>query len=767
MKEICELTSGLISPSRKLKLFRTLLRYFFGVVLLQMFYYPAFAQQRYKIQGRVLGASTGDPIPFANVYLNNASTGTTTNFQGYYLIETNKLTDSLIVSYIGYVSISIPVEISASQTINFQLEEDLVNLKEVVFYGGENPAYEVMRNVIKNKKQNDKRQLEAYEYESYTKIEIDIDNLSERFKKENNIMRQVAQVLDTIELIVGEDGKTILPIFISEAISQFYYKRSPRLRYENVIKTKLSGIGITDGTLTSQVVGTILQEYNFYQNWMNILSKEFASPLADGWKSIYEYELVDSLYLGDHYCYRLDIFPKRQQDLAFRGKIWIDKSTYALKQVDVLVDKSTNLNWIEQIKIQQELEPTSSGPWIPSKTRVLLNIDELSDEMAGLLAKFYSSAKDVVVNEPHEDSFYRYPVVMDEDINMYPEGYWEENRHDTLTATEILVFQMIDTLKNIRTVKRMTDLGKLVATGYHDVGKVDLGPYFAAFAANDVEGLRLGFGMRTNLDFSDKWILKGTTGYGFKDEEWKYTVGLEYIINRKPWAKIGIETRKDIDRLFLLTNDLDYSHLFYSYSRFGELRNPFRSFSNRLYFQTQIGTGLTQKVFMKMGYYEPLFDFEYYEDPYAVDLVLKSTMRTTEIGLETRFAKDELFIINDNNRISIGPSRWPSITFRYTLGLKDVLDGDFDYHKLELKFIKYQKMGVFGTSRIQLTGGYIIGQLPYPLLKNHVGNESPFYVSFAYNLMDFSEFSSDQYASFNYQHSFQGFILNRIPILKN
>ncbi len=748
------------------QIYRTLLRVCFGFMLIQLLPLAAAAQQQYKIQGRVMDASTGDPLPFVNIYLKNTSVGATTDFLGYYSFEASELSDSLIASYIGYIPSLKPLAVSAHQIINFQLKEDVVKLKEVIFYAGENPAYKIMRNVIKNKKKNDKRQLEAFEYESYTKTEIDIDNLTDRFKEENNIMRQVAQVLDSIEIVVGEDGKPVLPIFISEAISRFYYKRTPRLRHENVLKTKLSGIGITDGTLTSQVVGSTLQEYNFYQNWMNIVSKEFASPIADGWKSIYEYELVDSLYLGDHYCYRLDIFPKRPQDLAFRGTIWIDKATYALKRVDVSVDKSSNLNWIEKIKIQQELEPTSAGPWIPSKSRVLVNIGEISENMAGILAKFYTSTKDVVVNQPHEDSFYRIPVVMDENVRMYQQGYWEEHRHDTLTTTEINVFQMIDTLKNIRPVKRLTDIGKLVVSGYHDVGKFDLGPYQAVFAANDVEGFRLGFGMRTNLDFSDKWILRGTTGYGFKDEEWKYRLGVEYIINRKPWTKIGIETRKDIDRLFLLTNDLDYSSLFYTYSRFGELRDPFRSYTNRLFFQTQIGAGLTQKFFMKTGFYEPLFDFVYYEDPDAIDPVLKSTMRTTEVGLETRFAKDELFIINDNNRISLGPIRWPIITFRYTLGLKDVLDSDFDYHKFELKFVKFQKMGIFGTSRIQLAGGYVIGQLPYPLLKNHVGNESPFYISFAYSLMDFSEFTSDQYASFNYRHSFQGFILNRVPLLR-
>lgn len=713
-----------------------------------------------------MDGQTGDPVPFANVFLNNTTIGATTDFQGYYEFESDQLADSLVATYIGYSRVAVSLSTERIQVVNLQMQEEVMNLSEVVFYAGENPAYEILRNVVKNKKQNDKRALAAFEYESYTKTEIDIDNLSEKFKTENNIMRQVSQVLDSIEVIIGENGKPLLPIFISEAISRFYYKESPRLTHENIIKTKLSGIGITDGTLTSQVVGSSLQEYNFYVNWMGIVGKNFISPIADGWKGAYDYELVDSLYLGEHYCYRLEVFPRRPQDLAFTGTIWIDKASYALKQIDVQIGKSANLNWIEKIRIQQELLPTDAGPWLPSRSRVLIDIGELSDEMAGLLAKFYVSNKDFIVNKPHEDAFYRLPVVMDEEVRSYPDNYWDVHRHDTLSTTELHIFEMIDTLKTIPSVKRLTDLGKFVATGYYKAGKVDLGPYPVAFAYNNVEGLRLGFGMRTNIDFSDKWILKGSVGYGFRDEEWKYRGVVEYIVKRNPWTKVGIESRKEVDRLFLITNDLDYGSLFYSYSRFGDLRNPFRTYANRIYVKTQLSTGLNQEVFVKTGYYEPLFPFSYYENPGAVDSQLKSTIRTTEVGFETRFGKDELFIINDNNRVSLGTTRWPLITLRYSFGLKGVLDGGFDYHKVELSARKQQKLGKLGYARIRVTGGYISGQLPYPLLKNHIGNESPFYVPFSYNLMAFSEFTSDQYAAIRYRHFFDGHILNRIPLFR-
>ncbi|MGB3467450.1 MAG: DUF5686 family protein [Cyclobacteriaceae bacterium] len=721
--------------------------------------------QKINISGKVTEAATGTPIPFANVIIKGTTIGTTTDFDGFFAFSVEAGYDSLEVRYIGFVPKVKTLSNASTQTINFQMEEDVVNLGEVIIYAGENPAFEIIRNVVKNKNNNDKRRLEAYEYESYTKIEFDIDNLSEKFKN-RKVVRKITQVLDSIEQIAGEDGKPILPIFISEAISRYYYNRNPSLRYENVIKTKVTGVGITDGTMTSQVIGSTFQEYNFYQNWLSVVSKEFISPIADGWRIYYDYDLTDSLYVGDDFCYKLEFFPRRPQDLAFRGTMWITKEEYALKRIDATVDKDANLNFIEKIKIQQDLVKTDAGPWMPEKSRVVVDVSQLTNKTAGFLAKFYVSAKDFVVNKPYDNKFYENPVTMEEDVRDYGEDYWNTYRHDTLTSTEINVYKMIDSLKSVPLVKTATDLSKFAFTGFYKVGKVELGHYSTLYGNNNIEGVRLGAGAKTSIDFSKKLVLGGYFGYGFDDQELKYQAYADFIVSRKPWTVIHVERQEEIEQIWLLNENIGPSSLFYTFSRFGTLTQPFSIRKNILRFSRQLATGVQQTIEFKNENFDPLFDFQYFVSPTDAPEETASRFDISEISIETRYAKDEVFVINDNTRLSLGTTRYPAINLKYTYGFKGFLGSDFNYHKLGLKIQKSQKMGLVGISNFNINGGYVFSELPYPLLINHLGNETPVYVGFTYNLMDFFEFSSDRFAELKYRHQFEGFLLNRIPLFK-
>lgn len=720
------------------------------------------------IKGKVTDSNSGDPIPFVNVLFKGTSIGTTTDFEGNYSLSTANPKDSLLASYIGYRPKTKIISKGISQVVNFQLEEDIMKLQELIVISGENPAFEILRNVIKNKNSNDKRKLSAYEYDTYTKIELDVDNISEKFR-ERKLIQKITQVLDSVERIAGEDGKPILPVFITESISKLYYRDNPSLKYENILHSKINGLGVEDGTTVTQMVGSSFQEYNFYQNWLNILDKEFVSPIADGWRIYYDYDLVDSLVIGNDFCYRLDFFPRSPQDLAFTGSIWITKKDFALKQIDATVGKQANINFIEKIKLQQELEPTQAGAWLPVKNRVLIDISELTGNSAGMLAKFYTSNKNIVVNKPHPVSFYERTILLNEDAreNQMDEIVWDTLRHEPLTETERNVYKMIDTLSNIPIIKTYTNIVKIIVDGYIPLKKFELGPYPDFFSINNLEGLRIMPGIRSTYAFSKKWTFGAQLGYGFLDQRFKYSLFTRQLISKKNWTTWSIRARSDVGRLGFDDDAIGGNALLQASQRWGILRRGYYFDELKVDFQRELFKGFNQRIVLKHLTFNPEFNFGYFLNPdETATSAIGTSYSTSEVILESRYARDELFLIDDNQRLSMGSLRWPVFTFRYTRGLKGIAGSDFNYNKFRVSVQKNTRLGILGTGNLRVGGEYIVEPLPFTLLGLHLGNQTFVYTSVTYNLMNFGEFVSDRYATVQYSHHFEGLLLNQIPLLR-
>jgi hypothetical protein len=716
------------------------------------------------INGKVTDALSGDPIPFANIFYPGTSIGVTTDFEGNFLLKTNTPKDSIQASYVGYKAKTKIVKKGVKQTINFQLEEAVSNLKEVVITAGENPAFAVLRKVNENKDAHDKRRLLAYECEAYTKIEIAVDNMSDKFRN-RKIMKKITQVMDSIERIAGEDGKPILPMFISENVSKLYYRDNPQLKTETIMHSKINGLGVEDGYMSTQLIGASFQEYNFYQNWLHIVGKDFISPIADGGRLYYNYDLTDSVYIDNYYCYRIDFYPKSPQDLAFTGAMWITKGEAALKQIDASIGKQANLNFIERIKIQQALEPTDEGVWFPMKSRVLLDVSELSENTAGLLAKFYTSNKNIVTNKPHDPAFYVRAIVTDEDAyKNKEENYWDSLRHEPLSETEKSVNRMIDTLRNIPVVKTYTDIILIIIDGYYEIGKVEVGPYISVFAVNNIEGLRLQGGFQTTGKFSKDWVIGSQLGYGFKDDRIKYAANLKRILSKERWTTASIGVRSDIARIGVDDEALADNTVFLAAQRFGNFRRGFYFNESRFSIQREFFKGFTQRLAFRYNTFTPAYSFGYY-DPTVGDSV-GSSYQTSELILESRFARDEIFLQNETERLSLGTTKWPVITLKYTRGFKGISGTDFNYNKIKLSVNQHIRWGPIGAADLLVSGEYIFEALPYTLLANHLGNQTPIYSPITYNLMNFGEFVSDSYVSFQYRHNFEGLILNRIPLIR-
>lgn len=720
-----------------------------------------FAFGQVTIKGKVTNVDNGDPIPFANVVVRGTTLGTTTDFEGNYTLALRSFADSLQVSYLGYISQTKAIEKSPAVTINFQLVPSTFNLSEVVFSAGENPAFEILRKTVKAKNNFDKRNLKAYESDNYTKIELALNEVEGRFKEINQV-KKILGVLDSIKQLTNDEGKKILPIFFSESYSKFYYRTDPILKKEIILNSKLTGVGISDGTTVAQITGSVFQEYNFYRNWLTILEKEFVSPIADGWRTFYDYDLLDSVLVGGDSCYMLKVYPLREQDLAFSGLIWINKENYSLKQVDLAIAESANLNFVETIKIQQELVPTENGFQLPAKTRVLIKIGKLTDNSVGLLAKFYNSSSDFVINNPHPPNFYLKAVELSQDFDQGEEVFWQEVRPEPLTSEELVSRQMVDTLARLPVVRFYSEGIKFLSTGFLPVGNLDLGPWTGLANYNDIEGFRLGAGLRTNLKFSKSVVLTGYLAYGFGDQQFKYFASATKILDKNRWTTIQVNTQKEIDQVGLEIENLQLNSVFLAATRFGTLNNAYYSTHYRFIAQREVFRGFNLTGGMSWKHFDPTFPFSY-EDQNTGKL--KSDFDLANINLGFRYGRDEIFVINDNQRISLGPLKWPIFDFRFSQGL-DRLGGEIQYQRYQMSVYHKLNLGLLGVSRYELRTGMVRGVVPFPLLENHIGNETFFYTTAAFNQMNIAEFASDRFLSLKYGHSFEGFGFNQIPLIK-
>lgn len=741
--------------------------YLILTALIGLIFFEGLAQETI-IKGRVSDGSNGEGIPLANVYFKGSKVAVTTDFDGNYILKTNYLpSDSLSAGYIGFKELSKKVKPGTIQVINFSLQVEAMELMEVVVTNKEDPAYAMIRKAIANKGKNDCRKLNAYQYEMYRKVEIDLDNISNKLKNKW-YLRKVAKVLDSVMRVQGEDGKMLIPMYISETIGDYYFREDPKMTREVIRGTKMTGIGVSDNSILSQMINVSFYDYNFYQNRINILNRDFVSPISDGAETYYKYMLEDSVYIGDHYCYKIDVTPRRKEDLAFDGKIWLVDSVWAIKQINLSLGPEANLNFVDGMKIQQELYQTQTGPWLPIKSRLLIDVSQLSDSTAGMLLKFYISNKDVVENEPKPVEFYREKFTMTDTAQGHDNLFWVEHRHDSLTSTEKQVFVMIDSVKRVPIVRTYVEIIDLVVNGYYKVGKVDIGPLLYTYAYNDIEGHRFNVGLRSNNNLHQNWLLTGRIAYGTKDDTWKYQAGAEHIFRRKSWSLAGLEHYHDIDQVALNGDAKFENNLFDAFLKWGNIsrRRPYMNSYTRFYLQSDLFRGFTQRVTFKHSEFDPLYSFAYYSQPGNENSEIFYSYQTSEIIFESKYAKNATMIKNGNHRTTFGTSRLPVFTFRYTMGINGLLGSDFSYQRLYFNLTQLKNVGFFGRFKYSVSLGWIPDALPYPLLENHLGNQTYILNYNSFNMMNFFEFTSDKYASLHVEQHFDGLFLNRIPFLK-
>jgi hypothetical protein len=724
--------------------------------------------QSTRVSGRITDATTGEPLPFVNISFVDSRIGTTSDITGHYSIETYYATDSLRVSFVGFMPRSVAVRKDRAQVIDIAMQPSNVQLAEVVIRPpDENPAFAVLRRVIAHKPANNREKLAAYEYQAYNKIEFDLNNITEEFTQKK-LFKPFAFIFDNID---STGAKPYLPIFMTETLSEVYYRQKPKTQRELIKGTKVSGI---ENESVSQFMGDMYQNINIYDNFLVIFGRNFVSPIADGGKGFYDYYLTDSAFVGKYWCYKLEFKPKRPQELAFAGEMWINDTTYAVRRIEAGIPAGANLNFVQGFWVRQEYDQVQNEVWMLTRDELVADLNVIRDTgkpntnaVQGFYGRRTASYRDFVVNRPREEAFYTgaEEVLMALDPASEQEAYWEQNRHMALSEKEARIYHMVDTMKTIPRFRTYIDIVQTVVTGYYPMGDIELGPYFTTYSFNAVEGNRFRMGARTSSQWSKRVELEGYTAYGTKDEEFKFGFGGKFMVSRSPRIIAGAYFKRDIEQLgqsvgaFREDNILsslfrrlpnDKLTLVDDYYTFLE-REWFMGFSNTIAFR--------HRTMFPRG----SLSYVTYTDAQEPEVI--NSITTTEVMLNTYFAYKEKYVSGDFSRVSLG-TPYPVLQVHLVHGFKGVLDGDYDYTKMIVRVQQRIQLGALGFLRYTVTGGKVWGTLPYPLLLINAGNETFYYDDIAFNTMNFFEFINDRSATLFLEHHFDGLFFNRVPLFR-
>jgi len=347
------------------------------------------------------------------------------------------------------------------------------------------------------------------------------------------------------------------------------------------------------------------------------------------------------------------------------------------------------------------------------------------------------------------------------DALSFNEQYWDTIRPVGLQEREAAIYDMVDSLKNVPVVKTVFEYIEMFLFGYKETGSFEIGPYFYMYSFNDIEGNRFRFGGRTIDRFHEKLRLNGYLAYGLKDEAFKYSGGFEYFFKKDKRFSIEAQYKHDYELFGRSDNAFAEDNILMAVMS----KNPLKKLNmvNRFSFQTdkEWTVGLSNSLRLsttkiKSGPFVPFIGRE--GNPV-------SNIQNTEITLNTRIAPKERTVLGRFEKTSMG-SPLPIINFKTSAGIKGFLSGDYSYLRLQADIYDKLPVNPVGYSTYLIQAGRIWGDVPFPLMKIHEGNETYASDKFAFNLMNYQEYVSDRYAAIMLEHHFQGFFFNRIPLLR-
>jgi len=720
------------------------LKYLSLIFLLTILFLHSFAQN-YTISGKVINAKTGEPLAFVNIIANNSTKGSSTDIDGKYTLKYTKAIISIKLSYVGFETKVVTIENNKSNLV-IRLQEKQLQLTEVKIIAGENPAHRIMRNVLANRDLNNPEKQHSFSYTSYNKLIFT--------SKTDTIAIKSKTIKDSTAIKMKSffDKQHLL---MMESVTKRKFLQ-PDKNYEEVLASRVSGFK----NPIFAFIGSQLQSFSFYNERFNIFEKYYINPISNGCTSKYYFQIEDTLYnTQTDSTFIISYRPKVNTNFeGLKGLLYINTFHWAIENAtaEPAIEQEKGIN----IKIQQKYVLMEGNQWFPVQlnTDLSFTIDNLPYPLTAN-ARTYLKEISLSPDIPKK-TFRNIELDIKDSASFQPEIYWNLHRIDSLTQKELKTYYVIDSLGEKYNFEKKLNIIQALMNNKIPWGIVNIDiDKFICF--NEYEKLRLGLGLHTSDKLSRAFSIGGYWGYGFGDKAHKYGGDISVFLY-KPWdLKFNIAYSNDLNESGGLSFykekksffDGSYSEFFANY--FDKTEKISTSFSFRTFRYMQVNIALN-KIFKTSA-----FNYEYASFQQNA-MLLTDQFNYTDLQLGLRYAYKEKYMKIHGNLTPL-PTNYPIVWINYTRGLKGVLEGEYDYQKIDIKIEKSFYTNYIGKTSLIAIAGYLDKDVPYNIMyAARAGyNDAYMDVPYTFNTMRYNEFVSNRYVSLMFKHSFGSLLFRK------
>ena len=746
---------------------------------------PLLAQ---KLTGRIVDGETGEGVPYASVIYKGHGVAVISDIDGKFSIDRHQGW-RLTFSAVGYKSEEVTITEQKRGELDITLRPDKLTLQEVTvnakkgrYSRKNNPAVELMKKVIAAKKLTDLGNHDFYRYDKYEKLTLAANDITPERLLEKPYS-STPWLKEQVEKCQYND-KLILPISIDETVSEINYRRDPQSKKTIIKGQQTSGINelFETGDILNVVLKDVFTDVDLYKDQIRLLQFPFTSPIGKDAIAFYRFYIQDTVKIERDSCIHLHFLPNNQMDFGFRGDLYILKdSSYHVRRCELMLPKQTSVNFVDNMRIEQEYEQLDNGEWVLTK-------DDMITELK--FAKFLGKAIVIRTNRFTGYDFAELPKrlfkgkrkeIREPDAGMQGKSFWNKYRQVELTKSESSMSSFVKNIQNIKGFKYfMIGLNALIENSIEIGGtpnKLDITPVNTIISRNDIDGWRARFSLQTTANLNKRWFAGGYYAYGFGSHKNYYKAwGTYSFIDKKytsweyPKRTLTLESTYDMsspsDRY--LPTDKDNFLVAFKWTGINKMVINNRqklSFEYEAYGGMRYTLALTAEEFEACG----AMSFHKLNQPrvnYHDMQPNNEFMRTTELFAELRYAPDETYINSKERRLTINNDA-PALSIAHTMGLRGVLGGQYTSNFTEAKIYKRFWLNSWGKIDLFLKGGIQWNQVPYMLLIHPIANTSFIIEEEMFNLINNTEFLNDRYASMMLSWDLNGKFFNRIPLIKH